>query len=274
MAATSSGSDYLVRSVQKALGILELFDERRPTLAVNEVVALTGMTRATGYRFCRTLLQLGYLESTDHGRYRPGPKALYLGHAALRSLALPDLALPYLQQLQSVTRETTNMAVRDGLEIVYVVRLKTQQIVNIQLYEGSRLPVYCTSMGKAMLACLPSGEVEEILAGVDFQTYTSKTLTTAEAVRADLEITAQRGYAVNDEELARGLRSAAAAVLNANNYPIASINVAVPARVTTDEIHTMLAPHVVAAAKRISELAALTQSTTQGQAGATPIEVA
>ncbi len=247
-------SNFKVRSVEKAMGILELFDADRPSLTLRDVVQLTGLNRATAYRFCQTLLILGFLERTGDRSYRPGMKTLLLGHAAFATLELPEIAWPYLEELQTATGETANLAVRDGAEIVYLMRLKSSQLVNIQLFVGSRLPVYCTSMGKSILAFLPAGELKRVIANCTFQSHTPNTITSATRLKQELVQVRRQGYAINDEELELGLRGAAAPIFDPDGYPIASINIAVPARISRAEIEKEKAPLVTEKANKIAEV--------------------
>jgi IclR family pca regulon transcriptional regulator len=119
--------------------ILELFSDRRPALTMSEIAELTGLNRATSYRFCQTLLALGYLEEADERRLRPGMKAVSLARAALSSHELPDLALPHLRGLHDATGETVNMALLDGADVVYVSRLLSDDLLALRLFVGSRL---------------------------------------------------------------------------------------------------------------------------------------
>lgn len=254
--ATSARSDggYLVRSVEKALRILELFDESRPQLTLAQIVSLTGMNRVTTYRFCRTLEGLGYLEPVGDGSYRPGVKVLYLGHAALSSRDLREIAMPALQRLQAETGQTANLAVRDGLEIVYLARLRSNAILSIRLFEGSRLPVYCASLGKVILAFLPEAEVEDILPRIHFERFTAKTIRNAHELRKALQKIRVAGYALNDEEYAPGLRGVAAPILDARLYPVAAINLAISSPIPTAEVERLYATKVTEAARSISEV--------------------
>lgn len=247
-------SSVRVRSAEKALGILELFDADRPKLSLQSIVQITGLNRATAYRFCQTLLYLGFLERSGDRDYRPGIKTLLLGHAAFATLELPEIAWPHLEALQEATGETANLAIRDRTEIVYLMRLKSSQIVNIQLYVGSRLPVYCTSMGKAILAHLPADEAEEVISECRFESRTPNTITNAKRLKEELIEVRRDGYAINDEELELGLRGVAAPVFNSVQYPIASINVAVPARTARKEIEKKMAPLVTEAANTITDV--------------------
>jgi IclR family pca regulon transcriptional regulator len=249
-----------VRSVEKALRILELFDESRPQLTLAQIVELTGMNRVTTYRFCRTLEHLGYLETVGDRSYRPGVKVLYLGHAALTSRDLREIALPALERLREETGETANIAVRDGTEIVYLARMRSNAILSIRLFEGSRLPLYCTSMGKAILAYLPPPELDALLTSLDFRAFTESTVKNAKALRKVLATVRDAGYAVNDEEYAPGLRGIAAPIFDANSYPVGAINLATGTPVSIHEFKNLHAAKVVETARSISEIWATVSS--------------
>jgi IclR family pca regulon transcriptional regulator len=144
------------------------------------------------------------------------------------------------------------MAILDGASIVYILRLKTDIIVNIRLFVGSRLSAHCTSMGKAILAFLPEDELEAILAQIDYQPLTDRTARGREQLLADLEHVRRLGFAVNDQELALGLRSVASPVFNRQRV-VAAVNIAVPAgRVGYDHVSQDLGPAIRNTAQRIS----------------------
>lgn len=244
---------YLVRSVVKAFSILELFTDDRTTLTAAEITQLTGENRATAYRFCQTLVALGYLEQLPDSQYRMGYNALRLAHTAIAGQELPDIARPILEDLRNDVHETINMAVRDGSEIVYVIRLKTSQILNIGLSVGSRLPVYATSLGKAILAFLPDEELKEVTGGLNFDKITENTVGGKKALSRQLTQIRESGYALNLEELSLGLRGVAAPILDSSGYPIAAINIALTRPASREELEETLAPLVVKAASEISE---------------------
>jgi IclR family pca regulon transcriptional regulator len=245
-----------IQSVRRALMILELFSDRRPALTMSEIAELTRLNRATSYRFCQTLLKLGYLEEVDERRLRPGLKALSLAHSALRSRELPELAMPYLRALRRTTDETVNMALLDRVEVVYVARVVSDHLVSLRLYVGSRLPAYASSLGRAILAFLPEDEVDLILADSRLERVTEHTIVEPRRLKAELRRIRNRGYAVNDQEIAIGLRGVAAPVLSASERPIAAVNISIPRPLKTPtEIEDVLAPAVVETANSISALA-------------------
>jgi IclR family pca regulon transcriptional regulator len=256
MEHSTDNETSLTGSLAKGLAVLAVFGPDNPSMGVSEIARLVQINRATAYRIVSALTSLGFLEQIDRagGRreYRPGLKVLLLGRAALESLELPELALPYLQQLQAQVGETVNMAILDGASIVYILRLKTDIIVNIRLFVGSRLSAHCTSMGKAILAFLPEDELEAILAQIDYQPLTDRTARGREQLLADLENVRRLGFAVNDQELALGLRSVASPVFNRQRV-VAAVNIAVPAgRVGYDRVSQDLGPAIRNTAQRIS----------------------
>jgi PcaR/PcaU/PobR family beta-ketoadipate pathway transcriptional regulator len=244
-----------IQSVSRALGILELFDDRRPALTVSDVAELTGLNRATCYRFCQTLRQLGYLEELSDRRFRPGLKAVSLAHAALSSRELPELAMPYLQRLREDVNETVNMGLLDDTEVVYVARVLSDHLISLRVYVGSRLPAYASSLGRSILAFLPKEEAESIIHRSELKPLTQNTIVRPQRLLQELKKIRERGYALNNQEIANGLRGVAAPVLTDSGEPIAAINISIPHPLKRpEEIEDELAPKVMATACEIGTL--------------------
>lgn len=256
--AASNGNDEVsrdgIQSVNRAFTIMELFSERLPALSVSEIAELTGLNRSTCYRFCQTLKAIGYLEEVDKRQFRPGLKAISLARAALSSRELPELALPYLRELQRTVGEAVNMSLLDGTDVVYVVRLLSDHLITLRLYVGSRLPAYATSMGRAILAFLPEQETEAILDKSDLLPITEHTITDRRRLKAELQRIRARGYSINDQEMAIGLRGVAAPILSSTERPVAAINLSIPRPLGPTEIETNLAPRLLETAAAISAL--------------------
>jgi IclR family transcriptional regulator, pca regulon regulatory protein len=246
---------YYVAALARGIQILEAFSKESPHLSLTEIAALAGMEKGTAFRFVYTLERLGYLtRDPETKRYRPGLKVMRLGFAALNSMGLRQIAQPYLKALSAQTGETANMTVREGAEVVYVARISTRQIIGINLSVGSRLPVYCTAMGKAQLIDLSRDELRDLLGEGPYPGLGPNTLTCLDALVAELDRVRRQGYAINDEELAAGLRSVAAPVRDGNGQIVAAINISVPsARVSRPELDSRLAPMVQASAAKISQ---------------------
>jgi len=145
------------------------------------------------------------------------------------------------------------MTIRDGAEIVYVARHRTRQIVSANLHLGSRLPVHCTCMGKIQLIDLSRQELCELLGEGPYRKMGPNTITTLDALVAELDKVRGLGYAINDEELVAGLRAVAAAVRDRSGDIVAAVNISIPtARASRQELEQVLAPMVIKAAREIS----------------------
>ena len=249
-----SKNRYYVEALSRGLQILEVFSEESPSLSLTEIALSVGLDKSTAFRFVHTLEKLGYLERNPATKqYRPGLKVLRLGFAVLNSLEMAQIAQPYLKALSAECDETTNMTVRDGAEIVYVVRIKTRQIISANLQVGSRLPVHCTCMGKAQLIDLSLQELHDLIGDGPYAEMGPNTITTLEALAAELERVRQQGYAINDEELAAGLRAVAAPVRHRTGDVVAAVNVSVTTvRASRQELEQVLAPMVMKTAHEIS----------------------
>ncbi len=254
--ATRSGS--FSRSLERGLAILSAFRSTQPLLGVSDLAREIGLTRSTTHRYIATLASLGYLQKDSATRkYRLGPRVLDLGFSAINSMELREISVPHLQGLSDQTGQTVNMAVLDGSDIVYIERCRSagagQREIDLNLHVGSRLPAYCTSMGKALLAFLPDAERDAALAGVEFTQRGPNTLTGKAALVAELARVRAAGFAVNDEELAYGLRSIAAPVRSQMGEPVAAINIAVHrSMVSLADLVARLAPPLLRTAAEIS----------------------
>lgn len=250
---TQPDDRYYIEALGRGLRILEAFTEAETSLSLTEIAAAAGLGKSTAFRFAYTLEELGYLaRDPETKRYRPAIKVLRLGFTALNSMGLRQIAQPHLKALSARCGETTNMTTRDGAEVVYIARNRTGQIVGINLSVGSRLPAYCTSMGKAQLIDLAADELRDLLGEGPYPSRGPNTLTSPEALVAELEKVRQQGYAVNDEELAAGLRSVAAPIRDCDGLIVAAINISVPsARVSRQQLEQELAPMVRETAEEI-----------------------
>ncbi len=249
-----STSRYKIEALARGLKILALFTSEKPSLNLAEIVAATTLNKSTAFRLVSTLEMLGYLERDLTTRcYRPGLKVLELGFTALNSLEMVQFAQPYLKTLSDACGETTNMSIRDGAEIIYVARNATQQIISVNLQRGSRLPAYCTSMGKTQLIDCSRQELLDLFGEGPYPQKSPNTITCLEDLILELDKVRRQGYAINDGELAVGLRSVAAPLRDYRGKVVAAINISVPgARISRRALEEQLAPQVVNTARQIS----------------------
>lgn len=251
---TARRREYRSRALERGIAVLRCFGVNTPELSLTEIVGRMGIPKATVFRILRTLCDAGMLERDEaSGRYRVGPYALELGTAFLQALRLPSIASPYLERLAGECMESASAAILDEAQVVYVARAATRRWMSVNLQVGSRLPAYCTSMGRILLAYRPWEEVRALLARTPLVAYTPKTVTDLDRIEEILLMARAAGYAVNDEELEIGLRSAAAPILLAPGRALAAINVSAPSsRVSLDALVGEFVPRLVRTAEEIS----------------------
>jgi IclR family pca regulon transcriptional regulator len=246
------------QSLERGLAILASFNSDRPLIGVSELSRDLDLSRSTAHRYLTTLARLDYLlQDPDSKRYRLGPKVLDLGFSAINSMGLREISAPHLRRLSDETQHTVNLAILDGVDVVYIERCRTarpdQHEIDLNLHVGARLPTYCTAMGKAILAFVAEERREEIIGLIDFAPRGPNTHTDPDAFRADLARIRVSGLAVNDEELAYGLRSIAAPIHSHSGEVLAALNLAVHrTMVTMDELIERYGPAVTKAAHDIS----------------------
>ncbi len=245
------GDRDFVASLEKGLLVIEAFDASRPRLTLSDVAKLTGITRAAARRYLLTLTKLNYADFD--GRYFSlSPRILRLGYAYLSSASLSARVQPFLEQISEATGESSSAAILDGDDIVYIARSATRRIMSIGLGVGSRLPAYCTSLGRAILAYQPEDMIEAYLQRVRLEARTPKTITDKTEFRAVLEATRAQGYALVNEELEFGLRSIAVPVLQKNGQVTIALNLSAQAgRVSADEMRERFLPSLSAASESL-----------------------
>lgn len=234
------------------MAVIQIFSSERPALTLSEVARLTGITRATARRILLTLTKIGYVRADDR-LFSLTPRVLALGWAYLSSLNLWEIAQPFMEQLVEKTEESSSAATLDLPEIVYVARVPTRRIMAISLSVGSRLPAHATSMGRVLLADLPTDELELYLANEPRERLTEHTITDGGALRTELAKVQEQGWSFVDEELEIGLRSIAAPITGHSGRTIAALNVSAAApRVSIQEFHERFRPALLETTSAIS----------------------
>ena len=176
------------------------------------------------------------------GRFSLRPRVLDLGYAYLSGLSFAEIAQPQMETLVRKLNESSSISVLDDTDVVYVVRVPTHRIMTITLAVGTRLPAYATSMGRVLLSQLPADELEEKLPRIKMRKLTPHTLTAKKALREEIAKVAEQGYAMVDQELEQGLRSAAVPIRDAGGN-VAALNISVHAsRADMDELRKRFLP--------------------------------
>ncbi|WP_293862236.1 IclR family transcriptional regulator C-terminal domain-containing protein [uncultured Alsobacter sp.] len=228
MDRTTTSDRDLVGGLQNGLAVIEAFDDTRPRLSISDVAQVTGLTRAAARRYLLTLTHLGYAEH-DGKYFSLTPRVLRLGYAFLSSLTLPTRVQPFLERIAEELGESSSAAVLDDGDVVYVGRAATRRIMSVGLAVGSRLPAYCTSLGRALLAHRDAAWLDAYLARTERRAMTPRTVTAPADLLALLEGVRASGYSLVDEELELGLRSIAVPVIDGRGRVACAINVGVQA---------------------------------------------
>ncbi|MGY8525771.1 IclR family transcriptional regulator [Paracidovorax citrulli] len=250
-------SDSYVQSFARGLSVIRAFNASRPAQTLTEIAQASGLTRAGARRILLTLVGLGYVQA-DGRLFRLTPKILDLGFAYLTSMPFWNVAEPIMEGLSQEVHESCSVSVLDGVEIVYVLRVPARKIMTINLSIGSRLPAYCSSMGRVLLAGLSEEELDRTLRASDLRQRTVRTVTDIEGLKAIIAQVRQQGWAQNDQELEEGLVSLSAPIRNRSGQVIAAMNISGQAnRTSAEEMVQRFLPPLLAASEKISSLVSL-----------------
>jgi IclR family transcriptional regulator, pca regulon regulatory protein len=241
-------------SLARGLAVVQAFSDSRKPQTIANISQKTGIPRAAVRRCLHTLRELGYVDA-ELNNFSLRPKVLTLGYSYLSSTPLTVSAQPYLNNISRALNESSSLAVLEDDEVLYVARAATSRVMSVALNTGSRLPAYCTSLGRVMLAYLPADELDQYLARTRLRPMTEHTVTSVKRLREILAGVRQAGYAVNDEELELGLRSIAVPVRGASGKVLAALNVgAQAARVSVRQLEQEFLPVLQRGAQELAIL--------------------
>lgn len=210
--------------LMKGLKVIEAFSAERTRLSIAEAAEATGLDRATTRRCLLTLSEGGYADY-DGKFFTLTPRVLRLGTGCLAAMPLPRIVQPILDRLSQEIGESTSVSILDDTEIVYVARAAQRRVMSIALMPGSRLPAYCTSMGRVLLAALPPAAARDLLERSQLIARTERTITDVDRLMETLAMARAQGFAQIDQEVELGLRSLAVPLLNARGHTVAALNV-------------------------------------------------
>lgn len=251
--ARKPGDSY-VQSFARGLEVIRSFSASAPRQTLSEVAERSGLSRAGARRILLTLESLGYVRSDDR-LFSLSPRILDLGFAYLSSMPIWNLAEPVMQALVSEVRESCSAAVLDGTDIVYVLRAPTHKIMSLSLGVGSRLPAYCTSMGRMLLSALPQAELMQCLAASDRTARTKYTVTGIKDLASRIAQVRKQGWSLVNQELEEGLVSMAAPITNRAGQMVAALNISGQAnRTSAKAMQETMLPPLLAAAQAVSRM--------------------
>jgi IclR family pca regulon transcriptional regulator len=245
------GDPDFMTSLARGLHVIRAFCGVDRRLTIADASRATGLTRAVVRRCLYTLRELGYV-ATDGRTYSLQPRILNLGYAYVSTAPLPIAAQPVLEELSEQLGEVTSVAVLDESAVVYVARAAARRIMAVTLAVGSRLPAYCTALGRVLLANLPAQQAGQKLSKVELAAHTRFTVTSRRRMEEILAQARTDGFALNDQELEIGLRAVAVPIRNVVGATVAAMNVSAQAsRVSRRELLEKALPALRAAAERL-----------------------
>lgn len=248
-----TGDPNFMTSLARGLVVIQAFTQQNPQMTISQLSVRTGLSRAAVRRCLYTLTKLGFAGAEDGTRYSLRPRMLSLSNTFTATSTLSTAAQPILERMSAALRESFSVATLDGEDIVYIARTTVDRVmVAVDLHIGSRLPAYCTSMGRVLLAYLPNDQLEHYLSRVNLVPHTTRTITNVEKLRLALRNVRRNGYALVDQELEVGLRSLAVPVYAPSGRVVATINLSGNApRMSVLEMQTRFLPHLRNAANEL-----------------------
>ncbi len=245
---------YRIKVLEKALAVLELFDEQGTELTLTEIGERLGIHKTTVFRIVTVLDNSNYLEKADgSAKYRLGFKLLHLGSLVESGTELKRCARPVLERLQEECDETVHLVVLNKGEALYLDKIEGRKTVRVVSRVGMTLPAHCSGVGKVLLAFLPDDRVESIVRAKGLKRFTPNTITDREQLHAELCRIRERGYALDDEEIEVGLRCVAAPIKDASGDVIGALSISGPAFRFDGKEAERLTALALQAAARVSE---------------------
>lgn len=234
-AAAPERSDQ-VQSLVRALSIVNRIAAADEGVTLTELAQQVGLSSSTAHRLLTTLEQERYVHYDAERRvWSVGVQAFVAGNAFLKTRSLVGAARPHMRALMEESEETVNLAVEDEAEAIYLSQVECRQMMRAFARPGGRVPLHCSSVGKALLSAMPDAKLSKVLHRHGLARVTIKTINTAATLRADLERSRERGYAIDDEEHAVGLRCVASVIFNENADAVAAVSLSGPMARIPDE---------------------------------------
>ena len=245
---------YKVQVLDRAINILEFIGRQTSgEAALPELSAAMKLHKTTTHRIAHVLESRGLLRrGLDSNRYRLGLHLYDLGCQALDHINIRDEARPLMTRIAYEVGETVHLALLDRAEVLYIERMEAQRTVTMGSKLGARNPVYCTALGKAILAHAPDSELDHALAGLRMEARTKNTITNVLALKRELERVRERGFAIDDEEIEEGIRCIAAPIFSAAGYAVAAMSVSGPSSRVTPDRFQLIGKTMIKATQELS----------------------
>lgn len=251
-AVAKTDGPYQLHGLERAVSVLETLSQSEAPLSLAEICQCMNLHKSTAHRALMVLERSALIERTPENRFRLGLKLYELGNRAVEQIDLRARVYPFFRRLAMDAHETVHLGVLQKTSVVYLDKVEPNRRVCMSSKIGSSNPVYCTSLGKAMLAFQPEETIEKIVSSIRFTRYTPKTLCSREKLFEHLGTVRRRGYAIDDEEIELGVRCIGAPILNEDGWAIAAVSVSGPTSRITPQNARALAQRVLTCCREIS----------------------
>lgn len=252
----SANPEY-IQSFAKGLMLIEAFAKQNSSLNIADAAKLTEMTRAAARRYLLTLLDLGYVTQVGN-EFRLTPKVLRLSEAYLVSNPLAVDSQSILDELSKQLNESTSIGVLDGEEVVFIARSTSKRILTIELGVGTRIPAYCSSMGKVILSGMEDSQMSSVISSWELNQLTKYTITKDKQLITEIKTTREQGFALSDQEIELGLRSLSVPIINSAGKCVAALAISSQSgRMSKEEMVETFLPKLLQASKKLSKIAPL-----------------
>lgn len=253
-AALRAADPLFVGSLEKGMRVLQAFGALHDTLGLTDLATLTGMGKSAAQRFAHTWEQLGYLEKDARSRrFRLAPKVIELGYFFLRNDDLVALAAPHLVALRERCDVAVNLSVRLGADMIYLLRLPSRQLTLSEMLPGRRMPAWCNSAGRMLLAQLSDDDLQALLAASRIEAYTARTETDRAVLAATIRQARMDGYALAEDQVLLNQTGAAVIVKGSTQRPLAAISASAAASdYSAERMVREVVPQLLSAANAIA----------------------
>ncbi|ADL52002.1 IclR family transcriptional regulator [Clostridium cellulovorans] len=244
----------VVQSVDRALCILEILSDYEDGLGIAEISEKANLHKSTVYRFLNTLIYKGYVtQDTSTSKYLLTLKLFELGNKRIEKMNLVTVAQPYLRELMKKTDEVIHLAVREDNELIYVAKVEPKKSIIMYTRIGMRKPMYCTAMGKAIMAELTEEEVKNIWDTSDRKVYTDNTIVNLSELKNNLREVRSKGYAIDDQEVENGIICMGAVIKDYRSKICGAISVSGTIMSVDEEKKEIIAEELLQCANKISK---------------------
>jgi DNA-binding IclR family transcriptional regulator len=244
---------YPIQTLETTIQIINCLEKLEKEAGISEISHQTGLGISIIHRHLDTLCYHRFVDQDpDNQKYRLGLRFFELGESVLQQINIGKLARPYLEDLMAQVNETVNLGVLHNDQVIFIDKIECRETLRAVSHPGKTYPLYCSGMGKALLAFLPDAKRQSILREIKPVAYTDKTLTDIDLIRKDLENIRKTGYALDDQEVYQGIRCLAMPILNRSGYAVASISVSGPSMRLSDEQIEKILPMLSITAEKIS----------------------